>query len=113
MLRGQGFSMRAIPNQTIFLPKQRSKEGDSACFHRSRVFSTSRIPRSRADQGLCVLKRGAASGERPKRFTVSRTTFKTRSPKPAVVLPEHLNANAALAVSVAKKVIALIASCHR
>jgi hypothetical protein len=29
-----------------------------------------------------------------------------------VVLPEHLNANVALAVPVAKKVIALIASCH-
>ena len=61
---------------------------------------------------LRILKRFAAGGEWPNGITVRRTTFKTRSPKPALVLPEHLNANVALAVPVARKVIALKASCH-
>src|SRR5262245_52686011 len=70
------------------------------------------VPNSGAQLSLRVLKCLAASCERPKPFIVSRTSFKTRSPKPAVVLPEDLSTNVALAVSVAKKVKALIASRH-
>jgi len=80
----------------------------SKCLLSFRAF----VPNSGAQLSLRVLKCPAASCERPKPFIVSRTSFKTRSPKPAVVLPEDLSTNVALAVSVAKKVKALIASRH-
>src|SRR5262245_22424092 len=80
----------------------------SKCLLSFRAF----VPNSGAQLSLRVLKCLAASCERPKPFIVSRTSFKTRSPKPAVVLPEDLSTNVALAVSVANKVKALIASRH-
>ena len=56
--------------------------------------------------------RFGAGGERPNGFAVSWTTFRTRSPKPAIVLPENLNAYVGLTILVPEKMIALVATCH-
>src|SRR5262245_27818613 len=62
---------------------------------------------------FCVFKCFTAGDEGPKRLILSWMTFKTRSPKPAVVLPEYLDAYCALTFPIAKDVIALIFPSHR
>jgi hypothetical protein len=64
-------------------------------------------------RGLRVVERSTARGEWPKRFTLRWTTFKTVSPKPAIGVPEHLNAYRVLTFLIAKNVIAVIAASHR
>ena len=49
-------------------------------------------------------------GERPYGFAAWQMSRGTGAPKPAVLLPEHLNA--AVILAVLQAVIALVASCH-